>query len=256
MWSFLICRHVLVSPYSNDSSEGVMGCSALHKCLHHYRTLPIGITWDWEPMDRKDEQAALICRKQKCELHVEDRQKRAENGKQILQSQVTYVIVIEVLWHLRNLGFEREEPCKLSKKVPKLEFPPNSPPRQPQWVDVPKNNSQGSSESIKALSTLRKKLAVFFSLRNVKGDLKMASELRSTLQSCGSLWHINLTTPSKLNDSSISAKLQIVCSKNSYATRATYQFATKEPALEKVYWVTVGNSLFSIFVLKRKLESL
>ena len=48
-------------------------------------------------MDRKDEQAALICRKQKCELHVEDRQKRAENGKQILQSQVTYVIVIEVL---------------------------------------------------------------------------------------------------------------------------------------------------------------
>lgn len=40
-------------------------------------------------MDRKDEQAAPICRKQKCELHFEDRQKIATNGKQILQSQVS-----------------------------------------------------------------------------------------------------------------------------------------------------------------------
>lgn len=108
--------------------KGKTEYSALHKCQHHYTTPPTGITWGWELVDRKEEQAASICKKQKCQLHLGGRQKVAENGKQTSQSQVTDVIVIEVPGQSRTLGFGREEPPKLSKEVLELGFPPNLPP--------------------------------------------------------------------------------------------------------------------------------
>lgn len=105
-------------------------------------------------MDRKDEQASSICRKQKCQLHLGNREKTAKNGKQLLRSQVTYATLIKVPRLFRTLDLGGRSLLHYLRKSWSWDFPKIHPQAQGYTSSLTVSRDH---QSIKMLQTLKGK---------------------------------------------------------------------------------------------------